>query len=125
MARSRRQFGALLVAAALAGCTALTNDDIELAVENRSNGEQRVVAYVHPPDEARGDPVYEGSLPPGSRVIVGDVTEAPTENEERQVAVEVNGESAQISEVLTVTGPGTIVAMFTRTGVDLEFGPRD
>lgn len=125
MGLSRRHFGALLAGVAVAGCTSLVNDDIELALENRSRTKQRIVAYVYPPGDDRGDPVYDSVLPGGSRAIVGDVTEAPPEGEKKRVAVDVVGETAKISKVVTVTGPGTIAAMFTRDGVELEFGERD
>lgn len=129
MAHSRRQFGALLATigvSGLAGCTALLNDDPELAIENRTaQGEQRFVAYVYPPDEDRGDPVWEGRLQGGSRQIVSDVTTVPPEGETKNVGVDVVAETAEVSDVVTVTGPGTIAALFTRSGVELEFGPRD
>jgi hypothetical protein len=129
MAYSRRRFGALLAATTLtgtAGCSALTNDDIELAIENRTGqGDQRFVAYVYQPGGERGEPVYDSVLPGGSRQIVGDVTPAPPEGEQKDVAVDVEGETAQVSDVVTVTGPGTIAALFSRSGVTLEFGARD
>lgn len=124
MAPSRRRVLALLPALALPGCSALTNDAIELAVENRSQADQRVVAYVHPPGAERGDPVYDGTLPRGSRIIVGDVTEAPVDGS-KEVVVVVDAETAEATETVTVTGPGTIAAMLTGSGVDIEFGRRD
>lgn len=129
MALSRRHFGALLAAGGLsgfAGCNALLNDDIELAIENRTReGTQRFVAYVYPPGEDRGEPVHDAHLDAGSRAIVPDVTEAPPEGETKDIGVAVVGESDEVSGVVTITGPGTIAAMFTRSGVELEFGERD
>lgn len=124
MALTRRHFAALLAGGSLAGCSALTNDDIELAIENRSSADQRIVAHVYPPGDDPGEPVYEGTLPTGSRKIVPDVTEAPLDGR-KDVTVRVESDSDDVTRTVTITGPGTISAMHTRAGIDIEFGRRD
>lgn len=124
MALTRRHLGALLVAGALPGCSALTNDAIELSIENRSATKRHVVAYVYPPGEDRGVPVRDVHLPTGSKAIEGDVTGAPMDGSKR-VTVTLVLDGSEVTETVTVTGPGTIAAMLTRSGVDVEFGRRD
>lgn len=124
MALTRRRLLGLLPLAALPGCSSLTNTDIELAIENRSRADQQVRAWVYSPGEDRGEPVEDRDLPRGSRVIVPDVAPAPATGT-TDLAVDIVAESYEVSEVVTVTGPGTIAAMLTSDGIDIEFGERD
>lgn len=128
MALSRRAVLPLLVG--LAGCTALTNDAVELAIENRSGSEQNVVATVEQVDGTGttvddatpgSEPDYEGTIPPGSRVLVPDVAPAPPEGSSLQVEVDVETGSYAAVERVTVTGPGTIDVRITRNGLDIFF----
>lgn len=128
MAITRRAFLPLLGLTALAGCTGLNNDQPELAVENRSNGEQRVVVRAYPvrsSTETAPEPDYEGTIPPGSRALVQDVTPAPPAGGTLSVEVAVDAESYATTERVEVTGPGTIDVRLTRTSIDVFFAAKD
>lgn len=128
MAITRRAFLPLLGLSALAGCTGLNNRQPELAVENRSNSEQNVVARVYPAERtADGTPDvdYEGTIPPGSRAIVQDVVRAPPEEGSLPVAVDVETGSYAATEQLDVTGPGTIDVRLQRTSIEIFFAAKD
>ncbi|GAB7093971.1 hypothetical protein JCM30237_11230 [Halolamina litorea] len=129
MALSRRAFLPLPLLA-LSGCTVLTNTDVELAIENRSSGAQEVTATVTPVAEYDPDdppePDYEGTIPPGSRPIVGDVAPSPPEGEPPiPVRVEVVAGPYDLLEEVDVTGPGTIDVRITRNGLDVFFAAHD
>lgn len=128
MPTTRRAFLPLLGLTALAGCTGLNNDQPELAIENRSNGEQRVVVSAYPvtsSSETPADPDYEGTLPPASRAIVQDVTPAAPAGGTLPVEVAVDAESYATTERVEVTGPGTIDVRLTRTSIDVFFAATD
>jgi len=126
MGLSRRAVLPLLVG--LAGCSSLTNDAVELAIENRSESEQAVVATVRRVDgtaTGTAEPDYEGSIPPGSRVLVADVAPAPSEGESLGVEVEVEASTYATTERVTVTGPGTVDVRITRNGIRAFFEGKD
>jgi hypothetical protein len=128
MALSRRAFLPLL-AVGLAGCSGLNNRAPELAIENRSGSEQDVVAYVIPVDGTEAtdgasgsrEPDYEGTIPPGSRVLKEDVVAAPPEGESVEVAADIETGSYAATERVTVTGPGTVDVRITRNGISVFF----
>ncbi|MFB6221941.1 MAG: hypothetical protein ABEH90_10950 [Halolamina sp.] len=126
MGLSRR--AALPLLLGLSGCTALTNDAVELAVENRSGSEQNVVAYVERADAtatATPDPDYEGTIPPGSRVLVPDVVPAPPAGESLTAEADVKTGSYETTQQVTVTGPGTVDVRITRNGIRVFFEAKD
>ena len=130
MALSRRSFLPLPVAVALAGCTSLTNDAIELAIENRSGGARDVTATVAPvADYDEGDsptPDFEGTVPPGSRQLVPDVAPSPDAGEEAiptRVHI-VTGPYEDVQRV-DVTGTGTVDVRITRNGLEMFFAGQD
>jgi len=128
MAITRRAFLPLLGLSTLAGCTGLNNEQPELAVENRSNSEQDVVARVYPAERtAEGSPEidYEGTLPPGSRALVQDVVRAAPEEGSLPVEVDVETGSYEATEQLEVTGPGTIDVRLQRTSIEIFFAAKD
>lgn len=125
---TRRAFLPLLGLSALAGCTGLNNDQPELAVENRSNSEQHVVARAYPAERtADGTPEvdYEGTVPPGSRALVQDVVQAAPEEGSLAVEVDVETGSYAATERLEVTGPGTIDIRLGRTTIEMFFAAKD
>jgi len=129
MALSRRAFLPLPLLA-LAGCTALTNDAVELAIENRSGGEQRVTATATPVAEYDPsdppEPDFEGTVPPGSRQFANDVAPSPAAGEPPiPVRVHVVAGPYELVEEIDVTGPGTIDVRITRNGLDVFFAPHD
>ncbi len=133
MALTRRAFLPLLTVG-LSGCTELNNDAPELAIENRSGSEQDVVATVERLDstgtESGGpdggpEPAYEGTIPPGSRILVSDVVSAPPVGGSLTVTVDVETGSYEATERLTVTGPGTIDVRITRNGIRMFFEGKD
>lgn len=128
MAITRRAFLPLLGLSALTGCTGLNNELPELAVENRSNSEQHVVARVYPTERtAVGTPEidYEGTVPMGSRAIVQDVVRAAPEEGTLPVEVDIETGSYATTEQLEVTGPGTIDVRLNRTSIEIFFAAKD
>ena len=129
MALSRRAFLPLPVLA-LAGCTSLTNDEVEMAIENRSGGERDVTATATPVDEYDADdppePEFEGTIPPGSRKLVPDVAPSPDETEDPvQVRVHVVAGPYESVARVDVTGTGTIDVRITRNGLETFFAAQD
>lgn len=130
MALSRRAFLPLPVAVALAGCTSLTNDEVELAIENRSSGARDVTVTVTPVAEYDGsdppEPDFEGTVPPGSRQLVPDVAPSPDEGEQ-PIPTRVHVVTGPYEDVLEVevTGTGTIDVRITRNGLDAFFAAKD
>jgi len=127
MAITRRAFLPLLGLTALTGCAGLNNDQPELAVENRSNSEQHVVARAYPTDTTEDPPEidYEGTVPPGSRAIVQDVVRAAPEGGSLAVEVDVETGSYSATEQLEITGPGTIDIRLNRATIDVFFAAKD
>ena len=128
MAITRRAFLPLLGLTALAGCTGLNNDLPELAVENRSNSEQNVVARVYPTERtAEGTPEidYEGTVPPGARALVEDVVRAAPEDGTLPIEVDIETGSYAATEQLEITGPGTIDVRLNRTSIEVFFAAKD
>ncbi|NHX34989.1 MULTISPECIES: hypothetical protein [Halolamina] len=130
MALSRRSFLPLPVAVALAGCTSLTNDAVEMAIENRSGGARDVTATATPVAEYDADdppdPDFEGTVPPGSRQLVPDVAPSPEEGAEPiPTRVHVVTGPYEAIETLDVTGTGTIDVRITRNGLEMFFAGQD
>ncbi|WP_049979275.1 hypothetical protein [Halolamina rubra] len=130
MALSRRSFLPLPVAVALAGCTSLTNDEVEMAIENRSGGSRDVTATATPVAEYDADdppePDFEGTVPPGSRQLIPDVAPSPGDGE-AAIPVRVHvvtGPYEDVQEV-DVTGTGTIDVRITRNGLEMFFAGQD
>jgi len=130
MALSRRAFLPLPVAVALAGCTSLTNEAVEMAIENRSGGARDVTATATPVAEYDPDdppePDFEGTVPPGSRQLVPDVAPSPPEGAE-PISTRVHVVAGPYEDVLqvAVTGTGTIDVRITRNGLDAFFAAQD
>lgn len=125
MALSRRAFLPLPLLA-LAGCTALTNDAVEMAIENRSGGARDVVATATPVADYDADdppePDFEGTVPPGSRQLVPDVAPSPAEGEGPIPArVHIVAGPYESVEEIEIPGPGTIDVRVTRNGIDVFF----
>lgn len=128
MAITRRAFLPLPVLLGLAGCAGLSNDQPELAVENRSNSEQNVVARAYPLERtATGTPEidYEGTVPPGSRALVQDVVPAAPAEGSLVVEVHIETGSYTATEQLEITGPGTIDIRLNRATIDVFFAAKD
>ena len=127
MALSRRAFLPLPVAVALAGCTSLTNDEVELAI---SGGARDVTVTVTPVAEYDGsdppEPDFEGTVPPGSRQLVADVAPSPDEGE-APIPTRVHVVTGPYEDVLEVevTGTGTIDVRITRNGLEVFFASKD
>jgi|GEM_PF-625523 len=129
MALSRRAFLPLPLVA-IAGCTSLTNDAVELAIENRSSGPQDVTATATPVAEYDPDdppePDFAGTVPPGSRQFASDVAPSPAAGEPPiPVRVHVVAGPYELVETVDVTGPGTIDVRITRNGLDVFFAAHD
>ncbi|GAB7014221.1 hypothetical protein [Halolamina salina] len=130
MALSRRSFLPLPVAVALAGCTSLTNDAVELAIENRSGGARDVTATVTPVAEYDGSdppaPDFEGTVPPGSRQLVPDVAPSPDAGEAPiPTRVHIVTGPYEDAQRVDVTGTGTIDVRITRNGLEMFFAAQD
>ena len=128
MAITRRAFLPLPVLLGLTGCSGLNNDQPELAVENRSNSEQNVVARAYPLERtADGTPEidYEGTVPPGSRALVQDVVPAAPAGGSFTVEVHVETGSYSATEQLEIAGPGTIDIRLNRATIDMFFAAKD
>ncbi|MFW5911509.1 MAG: hypothetical protein ACOCQV_02115 [Halolamina sp.] len=123
MALSRRAFLPLPLLVSLAGCTSLTNDEIELGIENRSDGEQDVTATAWRETADRpAEPDFEGSIPPGSKQFVNDIASSPAPDEEPiPFRVHVVAGPYEATETVDVTGTGTIEVRITRNGLEMFF----
>jgi len=130
MALSRRAFLPIPVVVALAGCTSLTNDEVEMAIENRSAGARDVTATATPVAEYDPDdppePDFEGTVPPGSRQLIPDVAPSPDAGEEPiPTRVHIVTGPYEDVQVIEVSGTGTIDVRITRNGLEVFFAAQD